>query len=212
LAETEEYRGERIVIRNNGTRCIHSRYCVLGRPDVFVPNVDGPWIMPDAVAADTAAAQVAMCPSGALSYERIDGGAQERSPGVNTARVMENGPLAFHAELDIAGDTSSFRATLCRCGQSKNKPYCDHSHADSGFKATGEPDSKPLETLAVRNGKVKVTPQKNGSLMVEGALEICAAGGRTISRTQKTWLCRCGHSASKPFCDGTHKKVGFATD
>ena len=43
----DEYRGEKIVVRNNGERCIHSRYCVLGRPDVFVPNVDGPWIKPD---------------------------------------------------------------------------------------------------------------------------------------------------------------------
>ena len=131
---------------------------------------------------------------------------------MNTVRIWENGPLAFHARLDIAGDQSSFRATLCRCGQSKNKPYCDHSHAEAGFAATGEPPSKETEPLAHGGGPLKVTPQKNGSLMVEGALEICAAGGRTISRTTKTWLCRCGHSANKPFCDGTHKKAGFATE
>ena len=208
----DEYRGEKITVRNNGMRCIHSRYCVLGRPDVFVPNADGPWIQPDAQSADTVAAQIMLCPSGALTFQRLDGGAEEKPPGVNTVRTWENGPLVFNAELDVAGDTSSFRATLCRCGQSKNKPYCDHSHVESGFAATGEPESKASEPLAVRNGPLKVTPQKDGSLMVEGALEICTASGRTVSRETKTWLCRCGHSGKKPFCDGTHKKVGFKSE
>jgi len=211
MAAIEEYRGEKIVVRADAKRCIHSRYCVLGRPDVFVPNVEGPWIKPDAKPADTVAAQIALCPSGALTYERIDGGAQELPPGVNTVRISENGPLVFHAELDVAGDTSSARATLCRCGLSKNKPYCDHSHVEAGFKATGEPESKQTPALAVRNGPLKVTPQGNGALMVEGALEICSASGRTIARDTKVWLCRCGGSAHKPFCDGTHKKIGFTT-
>jgi CDGSH-type Zn-finger protein/uncharacterized Fe-S cluster protein YjdI len=209
MSDVDEYRGSRIVIRNNGSRCIHSRYCVLDRPDVFVPNIEGPWIQPDAAAADTVAAQVALCPSGALLYERIDGGAQEKPPGVNAVRVWENGPLAFHAELDIAGEKTSFRATLCRCGQSKLKPYCDHSHLAAGFTATGEPATKESQPLARRDGALKITPIKNGPLMVEGSLEICSASGRTISRETKTWLCRCGQSANKPFCDSTHKKIGF---
>jgi CDGSH-type Zn-finger protein/uncharacterized Fe-S cluster protein YjdI len=212
MANVEEYRGERIVIRADGKRCIHMRYCVLARPDVFVPNVEGPWIRPDAAAADTIAGQIAMCPSGALSYERSDGGAQEMPPGVNTVRVMENGPLVFHGQLDIGGDTSYYRATLCRCGLSKNKPYCDHSHAEGGFRATGQIEGTPSEPLAVKNGPVKVTAQKNGSLMVEGALEICASDGRTIARGIKQWLCRCGQSGKKPFCDGTHKRVGFQAE
>jgi CDGSH-type Zn-finger protein len=82
-------------------------------------------------------------------------------------------------------------------------------HEKAGFKATGEPASGEAETLAVKNGPLKVTPTKDGPLQVEGALEICSASGRTISRTMETWLCRCGHSANKPFCDGSHAKVGF---
>ena len=117
----EEYRGERIVVRNNGMRCIHSRYCVLGRPDVFVPDADGPWIKPDAQSADTVAAQVMFCPSGALTFQRLDGGAEEKPPGVNTVRIWETGPLFFNADLVVAGDVSGFRATLSRCGQSGNK-------------------------------------------------------------------------------------------
>src|SRR6202008_3463237 len=110
MAQIDEYRGERIVILNDAKRCIHSRYCVLGRPDVFVPNVEGPWIKPDAVSADTAAAQTAMCPSGALSFERIDGGAQEQAPGANTVRTWENGPLVFNGELEIQGQKIGYRA------------------------------------------------------------------------------------------------------
>jgi CDGSH-type Zn-finger protein/uncharacterized Fe-S cluster protein YjdI len=209
MANVEEYRGKRIVIRNTGGRCIHSRYCVLNNPGVFVPNAQGPWIHPDAAAAETAIAVIEKCPSGALSYAPLDSTAPERPPGVNTVRVWENGPLAFHAELDIAGVTSSFRATLCRCGKSFNKPYCDGMHRKAGFQATGEPADQKSESLAVRNGALKVTPTENGPLQVEGALEVCSASGRTIARGTETWLCRCGHSQDKPFCDGSHKAAGF---
>ena len=53
---------------------------------------------------------------------------------LNTAEVRENGPLAFHAPLQIAGQPAGYRATLCRCGASKNKPFCDGSHWELGFR------------------------------------------------------------------------------
>jgi CDGSH-type Zn-finger protein/uncharacterized Fe-S cluster protein YjdI len=209
MEEVEVYRGKTIVIRNRGSRCIHSRHCVLSHPGVFIPNAPGPWIEPDKAASETVIAIVTRCPSGALSYEPLDGRAAEAPPGVNTVRTWQDGPLAFHGTLDIAGDTSSFRATLCRCGQSRNKPYCDHSHEAAGFKASGEPAGRESEPLTVPNGPLKITPQPNGSLRVEGPLEICAASGRTVTRGVKQFLCRCGGSNNKPFCDGTHSKIGF---
>lgn len=215
----EEYRGTRVIVRNNGHRCIHSRYCVLNLNSVFMPDVDGPWINPDGAAREAVIAVVEKCPSGALSYEPLGDSAPEHPPTVNTVRVWEDGPLVFHAELDVVGDTSSFRATLCRCGLSKRKPYCDRSHTEAGFKATGEPASKdtpalaihngPLKVMPMPNGPLKVTPMPNGPLKVEGALEICSASGRTISRQTKVLLCRCGHSNNKPFCDSSHKRMGF---
>lgn len=45
-----------------------------------------------------------------------------------------------------------------------------------------------------------------------GNLEICTGTGRTVNRGTKTTLCRCGQSAKKPYCDGTHRKVGFTTE
>lgn len=211
MSGIDEYSGDRVTVVNDGARCIHSRYCVLSLPSVFKPNVDGPWIEPGAAATEAVIAVVGKCPSGALRYRGREGVPAEAPPGVNTVRVWEDGPLAIHAELDVAGDTASQRATLCRCGLSRNKPYCDHSHAEAQFRATGEPPSKDsaAATLAVKNGPLQVTPTKNGPLQVEGALEICTAGGRTVARTTKTWLCRCGHSKDKPFCDGSHKAAGF---
>ena len=61
----------------------------------------------------------------------------------------------------------------------------------------------------MRSGPVKITPQPNGSLKVEGNLEIVSGTGRTIDRVTRAFLCRCGHSNNKPFCDGSHKTVGF---
>jgi CDGSH-type Zn-finger protein/uncharacterized Fe-S cluster protein YjdI len=212
MSSIEEYRGERITVVNDGKRCIHSRYCVLGLPDVFRPNVDGPWIEPNAATTEAAIAVITKCPSGALRYRSEGPTPAECVPGVNTIRVMEDGPLVVHAELNVGGDTSSHRATLCRCGKSFNKPYCDRMHVKAAFKATGEPDSGEAETLSVKNGPLTVTPTKNGPLHVTGALEICSASGRTITRTMETWLCRCGHSQNKPFCDGSHEAAGFEAD
>jgi len=212
MPQIDEYKGARITVVNDGKRCIHSRFCVLNLPNVFQPNVDGPWIDPDAAAIEATIAVISKCPSGALRYRPEGGGHAEGAPGVNTVRVAEDGPLIVHAELNVAGDTSSHRATLCRCGKSFNKPYCDGMHRKSGFKATGEPDAAEIETLAVKNGALVVTPTKDGPLHVVGALEVCSAGGRTISRATETWLCRCGHSKTKPFCDGSHEAAGFKAE
>jgi CDGSH-type Zn-finger protein/uncharacterized Fe-S cluster protein YjdI len=208
----EEIRGQRVVIRFEGQKCIHSRNCVLARPDVFVPNAPGAWIHPDSALPEEIAALAQSCPSGAITYERLDGGKQEEAPLVNVIRVRENGPLAVQAELDIDGQPASFRATLCRCGASKNKPFCDGSHTAAAFTASGEPAAQQSNPLPTRNGKLKVMPRPNGPLIFTGSVEICTGTGHTITRTQKVALCRCGASNNKPFCDGTHARIGFSTE
>jgi CDGSH-type Zn-finger protein/uncharacterized Fe-S cluster protein YjdI len=206
--DIEEVQGKDVTIRFEARRCIHSRGCVLGRPDVFVPNVAGAWIHPDAATADEVAELAHNCPSGAITYVRTDGGPQETPPIVNLVRVRENGPLAFHGQLSIDGQPR-FRATLCRCGRSERKPFCDGSHAGAGFTATGEPATVASEPLASRDGEVAITPMLDGPLRVAGSLEIVSGTGRTIDRRAKVALCRCGGSSNKPFCDGTHKSNGF---
>ncbi len=205
----EEVRGPQAVIRFEARKCIHSRNCVLGRPDVFVPNVEGEWIHPERATPDEIAELAHNCPSGAIQYQRLDGGPAEAPPVVNTVRVRENGPLAVNAPLTIAGVPVGLRATLCRCGASQRKPYCDGSHTAAGFVASGEPATQTSEALAQRSGPVAATPGKDGPLQLTGSIELVSGTGRTINRVTETWLCRCGASANKPYCDGSHRKIGF---
>jgi CDGSH-type Zn-finger protein/uncharacterized Fe-S cluster protein YjdI len=208
-AKVEEVRGKRAVIRFEAGKCIHSRHCVLDRPDVFVPNVQGEWLYPDRATPEEIAELAHNCPSGAIQYDRLDGGAGEVGPLVNTVRVLENGPLAFHAPLQLAGQPAGFRATLCRCGASRTKPYCDGSHVAAGFVATGESPTIDSTALAVRNGPLALTPIPNGPLQAKGSLEIVSGTGRTLNKVEETFLCRCGASKNKPYCDGSHKAMGF---
>src|SRR5436190_20064018 len=128
----ETVRGREFVIHFDGRRCIHSRNCVLDRPDVFVPNVKGDWIYPDRASSEGISQLAHNCPSGAIRYERVEGGVGETPPQVNTLRVRENGPLAIHAPLANDGVDQGLRTTLCRCGSSKRKPFCDGSHTAAG--------------------------------------------------------------------------------
>jgi CDGSH-type Zn-finger protein/uncharacterized Fe-S cluster protein YjdI len=199
--------GKSATIEFNGQLCIHARRCVLSHPTVFKANVEGPWIDPDAASAEALLDVALNCPSGAIRVSR--GGANETNPKVNTISVRENGPLAINAEILLAGEPIGMRATLCRCGESKNKPYCDSSHVAAAFAATGEPATTASAALAKRDGALSIKPYPNGPLGVAGPVEIISGTGRTIDRVEKTALCRCGHSARKPYCDGAHAKVGF---
>ena len=152
------------------------------------------------------------CPSGAITYVPKGGRRPEGPPPVNLINIRENGAYAVRAPIRLAGKDIGFRATLCRCGQSKNKPFCDNSHIAAGFKATGEPDTRPSEPLAVRDGVLEIDPQTNGPLVVRGNLEICAGTGRTVDRVDRARLCRCGGSSNKPFCDNTHLRNGFRSE
>lgn len=205
----ETVKGSSATIRFDGRLCIHARRCVLAEPAVFKANVEGAWIDPDA-ADPEALMQVAInCPSGAIQVTRHDGGVEEPKPKVNTITVRENGPLAVYAEIELSGEHIGTRATLCRCGQSNNKPYCNNSHLGAEFSATGEPPTATSRPLGRRDGMVAITPYKNGPLGLAGPVEILSGTGRTIDRVEKAALCRCGHSSRKPFCDGSHARFGF---
>jgi CDGSH-type Zn-finger protein len=97
--------------------------------------------MPDAGEADTIAAVVESCPSGALQYRRLDGGAQETHRGSATVTPVRDGPLMVVGEIVVTRDDGRVevlpRATLCRCGESLHKPFCDNQHLRTGFKAPG---------------------------------------------------------------------------
>jgi CDGSH-type Zn-finger protein/uncharacterized Fe-S cluster protein YjdI len=205
----EVVEGERLTLRFEAKRCIHARFCVTGAPAVFLANVQGPWIHPDAMDVEALAAIAHACPSGAISYDRKDGRPGEAAPPVNLAAIREAGPYAFRGDLRLDEIAIGFRATLCRCGASRNKPFCDGSHHDANFTATGEPATGQTDALAQRDGPLAINPQTDGPLVVQGNLEITSGTGRVVARTTHARLCRCGASGAKPFCDGSHARVGF---
>jgi CDGSH-type Zn-finger protein/uncharacterized Fe-S cluster protein YjdI len=207
--EIETAESEQIKIQFQSKRCIHSRHCVTERPKVFKANTPGAWLYPENSSPEHLAAVIRECPSGALTYQSKGPLKNEEAPEVNMMRISENGPYRFNCELAVDGKEEGFRATLCRCGLSKNKPFCDHTHLSAGFIASGEPDLVSDKSLTKRGGKLSVTRIADGPLQLKGNIEICASTGHVVLRTSHVRLCRCGHSKSKPICDSTHVTIGF---
>lgn len=205
----ETVEGRDLTLMFEAKRCIHARFCVTGAPAVFLANVQGPWIHPNAMETERLVDIAHACPSGAIRYRRNDGRADEAAPPVNLAAIRENGPYAVRGAIRIDGVERAYRATLCRCGASKNKPFCDGSHHEIGFVASGEPPSGTTDMLPVRDGSLLIDPQPDGPLQLRGNLEITSGTGRVVARVTAARLCRCGGSATKPFCDGTHARIGF---
>jgi len=208
-----KYGGEQVDVTWDGELCIHVGECGRAKGELFVGGRQ-PWCQPDAVSADEVVDVVERCPSGALYYERKDG-AGEKPAEENTAVVSVNGPLFLRGELEIEGAPEdapglAFRAALCRCGASKNKPFCDNSHQGAGFADYGAVGERG-EPLAGSGGALKVKPAKDGPLLVKGRLTIINGSGRRAWTGMNVALCRCGASENKPFCDGRHKKVGFSS-
>jgi CDGSH-type Zn-finger protein len=150
-----------------------------------------------------------VCTSGAIRYKRKDGVHDEQAPPVNLVAIREGGPYAVRAQMILDSKAADFRATLCRCGASKNKPFCDGSHHSVNFSASGEPPTGKADMLPVRDGPLSIDPLTDGPLQVRGNLEITSGTGRVVARVVQAKLCRCGGSANKPFCDGTHARIGF---
>ena len=211
-AGVDEIEGKSLTLLFDAKKCIHSRFCVTWAPNVFLANVQGPWIQPDAMEVERLVEIAHVCPSGAIRYRRKDGKPDEAPPPVNLIALRENGPYAVRADMQLSGQRGEFRATLCRCGASKNKPFCDGSHNEVKFSASGEPPSGKTDMLSVRDGVLSIDPETNGPLRVRGNLEITSGTGRVVARVTQARLCRCGGSGNKPFCDGTHAKIGFRSD
>lgn len=128
--EYKRYTGETIDVIFHPERCVHAAKCVKGLPKVFDVNKK-PWVNVDEEEADEIANVIEQCPSGALEYTRKDGGEQEVPKDKTTVEVASNGMIFLKGNLAIQKRDETIpctRATLCGCGFSKNKPFCDNSH------------------------------------------------------------------------------------
>ena len=207
------YEGADVEVTWNRRLCIHVGECGRAKNKLFVAGRE-PWCAPDEVSAKDTAEVVCRCPTGALSYTpKSDAVAEETAPEVNAVHVANNGPLYITGDLDIESADNTmpgvkFRAALCRCGLSKNKPFCDGAHEDGNFRDQGAVGDKG-RGFDDPGGPLKITAIKDGPLMLQGNFTIYTASGRPAWQGKKMALCRCGHSKNKPFCDGAHMKHGF---
>ncbi len=134
-----KYTAEGIVVYYQPRLCIHAAECVRNLPQVF-DTQKKPWINPENALADQIAEVVQLCPSGALQFERLDGGEAEPVPTFVQVSAVANGPLYVRGPLGFTNPQGAVvyqgtRAVLCRCGASSNKPFCDNSHRQIGFRA-----------------------------------------------------------------------------
>jgi len=117
--------------------CIHTGHCFRNLGAVFQPW-DRPWVKPDRTTPDRIAEVVRMCPTGALQYE-TPAGPEVPTEGLEVT-AMPDGPLYMRGNFELKNHDGTVlprrtRVALCRCGQSKNKPFCDGSHRTCAFIA-----------------------------------------------------------------------------
>jgi len=134
--QVDVYEGKHITIYDNRAVCTGAGYCRENSPDVF-GDEKSPWIDPDAEDAEKTAATIRLCPSGSLSYrkdeEHWEGNDEEPS-----ITITKNGPYDIKGGIELNDPNGckpelSQNYSLCRCGASKNKPFCDGSHSRIDF-------------------------------------------------------------------------------
>ncbi|MDC7995679.1 (4Fe-4S)-binding protein [Altibacter sp. HG106] len=135
---SKEYKKEDLTVVWTPDLCIHSKVCVSKLPEVYRPD-ERPWIQVAHATEDALKEQIKACPSGALRYKTPESDDNNKATTNHTQiEVIENGPLVVHggATVTLADGSSSEKpatAAFCRCGASKNKPYCDGSHTKIKF-------------------------------------------------------------------------------
>ena len=131
------YAHRRITIHDNRGVCAHAGLCTDGLKSVFRLGEE-PWIDPAGASIEEIVRTIEKCPSGALSYslDNVEHRDRDREPMVT---VTQNGPYAVTGGIELVGakfgeGASTEHYTLCRCGGSRNKPFCDGTHWSIGFR------------------------------------------------------------------------------
>lgn len=135
--QRENYYGRGIAVHDNRGICSHSGFCTANLPTVFKLGEE-PWIDPDGAEVEEIIDTVRKCPSGALSYthNNVEAREQDREPIINVSR---NGPYYVTGGIELKDEPMGEGAlkehyALCRCGGSKNKPFCDGTHWHLKFR------------------------------------------------------------------------------
>ena len=138
----QTYQADHITVTFDPNLCVHSAKCLAGLPEVFDVGRQR-WIDPKAAPADAIVRVIGQCPSGALKY-RLPGTPEPvvapAARDVTVVTLSSDGPLVLEGHIRVqtaAGETvrEAERVALCRCGGTRNQPFCDGSHLRVGFKS-----------------------------------------------------------------------------
>ncbi len=134
----------------------------------------------------------------------------------NSIMVRPDGPLICKGDADITLQDADANIilkdkefALCRCGLSKNKPFCDGTHKTKELKMTQTFNDERKEDINGIVGDLIITVKTNAMYSIKGPVTIFSRDGLSKTTRTKAALCRCGFSEQKPFCDAKHKKCGF---
>jgi CDGSH-type Zn-finger protein len=132
----------------------------------------------------------------------------------NEAMITNGGPLEITGNITLINEDGSVQyanqLSLCRCGHSGAKPVCDGKHLDAEFLHSGKFSEVSEVAPSQRASKITVSCIKDGPITFRGKLRLHNQFGQECVKMRGS-LCRCGQSASKPFCDGSHERRGFRT-
>lgn len=127
---------------------------------------------------------------------------------IHSAACLNGSPAVFDTAvrpwIDPAGASADeVAATIDIC------PSHALTYTRTDGAAPGPGDASVVAQTAAEAG-VSVTVRTNGPLVIMGPLRVLDDDGTEVASGDRHFLCRCGNSGNKPFCDGTHKRVGFA--
>ena len=133
----DTYVGDGVTIYDDRSRCAHAGKCTDNLASVFKMGTE-PWVDAKGASVADIIRVIKTCPSGALSYTtQTDGEPEEEQHGPKVTVAVDSPYHARGVEI-VAGDGKSYdgreRQALCRCGGSRNKPFCDGTHWYIGFK------------------------------------------------------------------------------
>jgi truncated hemoglobin YjbI/uncharacterized Fe-S cluster protein YjdI/CDGSH-type Zn-finger protein len=138
--------GDDVTVYDDRSRCAHFGQCTTRLPSVFRADIE-PFVDPDGAPPAEVTDVVAGCPSGALAYAVGADPTPVEQAQTPAIRPIVDGPYRIQGNIQVVGaDARTYeqraRQTLCRCGHSRNKPFCDGSHWYAGFR-----DPLPAELL-----------------------------------------------------------------
>jgi len=144
--ELETYTGEEIRIHDDRGICSHAGYCTDGLPRVFRQGKE-PWIDPNGATIEEIIETIRKCPSGALSYT-VNGQKHDEFSDFEGIHLREDGPYVVRGNIELHSDDhpqTMDHYSLCRCGKSKNKPFCNGEHWYEGFEDKGRVEQDFME-------------------------------------------------------------------